>query len=381
MPSLSRYFKIFAFLLGALTLVNYSVCNAYTLTPVADTTRKVQRLGTVMPVRGFAIGAPRPKGLDDFIKFINNELGPRHVNTLILRVDYAYQFKSHPELVDSFALSKNEVKKIVKACRDNRIDIVCQINLLGHQSWANKVGKLLKAYPQFDETPGIIPPANYKWPNADSLYCKSYCPLHPDVHKVVFDVVDEICDVFETKAFHAGMDEVFYIGHPQCPRCSGKDKAALYAGEVKLIRDHLAQKGRSLWIWGDRLLDARLTGLGIWEASMNNTDRAIDLIPKDVFICDWHYDRPDQTAVLFALKGMDVATCTWRSPQIALQQTDDILRFRKNSTPEMKDHFRGMILTIWSRNDQFLDEFKQDKHEGLSQAETFRQLFAKINSL
>ncbi|MBE9584772.1 family 20 glycosylhydrolase [Mucilaginibacter sp. JRF] len=380
MPSSKRNHLCYLLLL---VLIVSGLCfnSAYAATSFTDTTRKVQRLDTVMSVRGFAIGAPRPKGLDDFIKFINQELGPRHVNTLILRIDYAYQFKSHPELVDSFALSKNEVKRIVKACRDNKIAIVCQINLLGHQSWANKVGKLLKAYPQFDETPNIIPPANYKWPNADSLYCKSYCPLHPDVHKVVFDVVDEICDAFETKAFHAGMDEVFYIGHQQCPRCGGKDKAALYAGEVKKIRDHLAEKGRSLWIWGDRLLDARLTGLGIWEASMNNTDRAIDMIPKDVFICDWHYDRPDQTAVLFALKGLDVATCTWRSPQIAVQQTEDMMRFRKNSTPEMKDHFKGMILTIWSRNDQFLDEFKQGKSEGLSQAETFRQLFTKVNSL
>ena len=38
-----------------------------------------------------------------------------------------------------------------------------------------------------------------------------HCPLHPDVHKIVFDLVDEICNVFETDAFHAGMDEVFTL--------------------------------------------------------------------------------------------------------------------------------------------------------------------------
>ena len=27
--------------------------------------------------------------------------------------------------------------------------------------------------------------------------------------KIVFALVDEICDVFESNAFHAGMDEVF----------------------------------------------------------------------------------------------------------------------------------------------------------------------------
>lgn len=35
-------------------------------------------------------------------------------------------------------------------------------------------------------------------------------------------------------------------------------------------------------IWGDRLIDGKTTGIGAWEASMNNTYRAIDLIPKDV---------------------------------------------------------------------------------------------------
>ncbi len=50
-----------------------------------------------------------------------------------------------------------------------------------------------------------------------TLYCKSYCPLHPDFHKVVFAVIDEICDVYETDAFHAGMDEIFYLGRGQMP--------------------------------------------------------------------------------------------------------------------------------------------------------------------
>ena len=119
------------------------------------------------------------------------------------------------------------------------------------------------------------------------------------------------------------MDEVFYIGHDSCARCGGHDKAELYAGEVTKIQNHLASQGKRLMIWGDRLIDGKTTGIGAWEASMNNTYRAIDLIPKDVFICDWHYERAEQTAVYFAMKGFDVATCPWRKPQIALQQVDD----------------------------------------------------------
>jgi hypothetical protein len=37
----------------------------------------------------------------------------------------------------------------------------------------------------------------------------------------------------------------------------------------------------------------------------------MDMIPKDVVICDWHYERPDRTAVYFAKKDLRVVTCPW----------------------------------------------------------------------
>ena len=337
-----------------------------------------------LPIRGFCIGAPESAEVDAFIKFIAEELAPRKVNTLILRVDYNYQFESHPELRDSSALSKAEVKKLVDVCRKNQIRIIPQINLLGHQSWAEKVSSLLRFYPDFDETPKVKMPEKYEWPNPDGLYCKSYCPLHPEVHQIVFALIDEICDVFETNAFHAGMDEVFYIGDDKCPRCSGREKAELFAGEVNLIRNYLALKNRHLWIWGDRLIDGKTTGMGMWEASMNNTHRAIDLIAKDVMICDWHYERPDQTAVYFATKGFSVVTCPWRNPEIAVKQTQDMFRYRASVTPEMKGRFQGMVQTIWSGAGQFMDEFygrKSDPKEGLNtQSNCFRAMFDEIEA-
>jgi hypothetical protein len=52
------------------------------------------------------------------------------------------------------------------------------------------------------------------------------------------------------------------------------------AGETKL----------TMLMWGDRLLDDREMGYGEWEASRNGTAAAVDRIPKDVVICDWHYE-------------------------------------------------------------------------------------------
>lgn len=330
-----------------------------------------------LPVRGLCIAAPVPAGVDAFVRFIREELQPRGVNTLILRVDYNYRFKSHPELSDTAALSEGDVKKLVAASRAAHIRIIPAIDLLGHQSWASHLGKLLEVYPQFDETPWVKIPADYKWPNADGLYCKSYCPLAPGLHQVVFDLIDELCDAFESDAFHAGMDEVFYIGESKCPRCGGKDPAALFAGEVMAIRNHLAEKGRKLWIWGDRLIDGKTTGMGMWEASMNNTHRAIDMIAKDVVICDWHYERADQSAVYFAMKGFGVVSCPWRKTESGRQQVADMLKFRQQSTAAMKNRFQGVVETVWAGAEDFLKQYYSSEKKEYSPAAVLKTIFPK----
>jgi hypothetical protein len=346
----------------------------------------------VFQVKGFCIGAPSPKGVDRFIKFINEELAPRGVNTLLILIDYGYQFESYPQLRDSTALSKADVKKMVAACRKNNIRIIPQINMLGHQSWANHTGKLLEQFPQFDETPYIKMPEKYVWPNSDKLYCKSYCPLHPELHKVLFAVIDEICDAFETDAFHAGMDEIFYLGDDQCPRCSGVDKAELFAGEVIRLRNHLAEKNRELWIWGDRMIDGKTTGIGEWEASYNSTYRSVDMVPKDVVVCDWHYERPDQTPVYFAMKGFRVITCPWRTPPTAVIQAEDLAKYRKYATPEMKPRYYGMMQTTWMDPDGFIDGFYgiksanahdsvHPRNEAYNPWNTFKAMYKRIDEL
>lgn len=327
-------------------------------------------------IKGLCVGAPAREDVDEFIALIEKELAPAGLNTLILRVDWGYDYSSHPELVGDHPLQKKDVRKLVKCCKEHAIRLIPQINLLGHQSWATKPGRLLEVYPEFDETPGVKFPEEYKWPNPDGLYCKSYCPLHPDVHRIVFDLVDEIVDVFEADAFHAGMDEVFYLGHKQCPRCNGLDPAVLFAGEVTKIRNHLAESGKELWIWGDRLIDGKTTGIGEWEGSYNNTHRAIDLIPKDVMICDWHYEKAHPTPVLFASKGLRVAACPWRDANVAVEQVSLLNLLRKNSSREMAPRYAGMLHTYWSSARSFMDGMAGKTEKALNDpsVKCFREL-------
>ena len=257
-----------------------------------------------------------------------------------------------------------------------------QVNLFGHQSWASTLNPLLKKYPEFDETPWVQIPENYKWPNPDELYCKSYCPLHPGVHDIVFDLVDEIMEVCETRHFHAGMDEVFYIGMDKCTRCAGKDKSKLFADEVNKINDHInSNKGR-LWIWGDRMIDGESTKLGMWEGSKNDTYRSIDMINRNVIINDWHYESAPQTAALFAEKGYDVMMCPWRKADVAKKQVSDYKAFKKTATAKTGKHYRGFIQTVWTSANNFLQYMNGSKtEEKFSTVECFKTLMDELDKM
>jgi len=99
-----------------------------------------------------------------------------------------------------------------------------------------------------------------------------------------------------------------------------------------------------------------------------------------VIICDWHYERPDQTAVYFAMKGLSVVTCPYRNPGSAVLQARDMLKFRSNSTPEMKDRFLGMVQTVWSGAGQFLDSYygKRPENSENNPVSCFKALYTEI---
>jgi hypothetical protein len=337
-----------------------------------------------LPVVGLCIAAPSAENVEEFVEFIDNELAPSGINTLILRVDFNYDYKLRPELRDENPLSFNDVKSLVNVCEKNNINLIPQVNLLGHQSWASTLNKLLEVYPEFDETPHVKLPENYKWPNSDGLYCKSYCPLHPKVHEVVYDLIDEIVEVFEAKDFHAGMDEVFYIADKNCSRCKGMDPAELFAGEVTLLSNHLNKTDKKLWIWGDRLIEGELSGIGMWEGSTNNTEKAIDLIPKNVVICDWHYEKAIPTPAYFSLKGLNVIACSWRKPSVANEQVKMMHDFRSNSPDKMRDNFLGVMHTYWSSAKKFMDDYKTINppiNEEGSEVECFKEMVESVKKL
>ena len=196
-----------------------------------------------LPVRGLHLSAPAKRELPAALQFIRESLPKEGVNTLILEFDYDFDFQSRPEFGKPSALGKQEVQQIAAACHEKGIQLIPQLNCLGHQSWSRRTAALLTKHPEFDETPG-------KYPGNTNIYCRSYCPLHPEVHAVVFDLIDELAKACDAKAFHIGMDEVFILADPDCPRCKTKTSAEMFAEEVQTLDAHLKKIGCRMWLWG-----------------------------------------------------------------------------------------------------------------------------------
>jgi hypothetical protein len=254
------------------------------------------------------------------------------------------------------------------------VRIIPQINLLGHQSWDKVTYGLLRSHPEFDETPG-------KYAGNAGIYCRSYCPLHPSVHKIVFDLMDELVEAFGADAFHAGMDEVFILADEDCPRCRGRLTAELYADEVRAIHDHLAQSHRQMWMWGDRLIDGAASGAGKWEGSYNQTWPALERIPRDIVIGDWHYESAVPGAAYFAMHGFSVVSCSWRQSDVALAQLELIRTLRAHANPEVASRVLGLLHTTWGDAADFMRNYFGEPPASQSVAESvkcFRAACARL---
>lgn len=304
------------------------------------------------PIQGIHFQSPRPDDVGMCVEFIRNDLSKYDLNTLIMEINYNYQYTSHPELAGG--LSKDDLLALSNACKENGIEFIPMINCLGHQSWAKYTFALLTHYPEFDETPG-------KYPGNEDIYCRSYCPNHPDVHEIIFALIDELCEVTGAKSFHVGLDETFILADDDCPRCGGKDPAEVFAHEVNTLHQHLSSKEIKMMMWGDRLIDGDVTGIGKWEASEQGTAPAIQLIPKDIIICDWHYEKAHPTMIDFALNGFDVLPSPWRKPDVALGQVEWIRMAQKTSSEEVAARFKGMLHTTWCGMAPFIRAYHGDE--------------------
>ena len=298
--------------------------------------------------KGIVLTAPLSTEVDNTVKFIDEYLAPRGFNLIVMQIRYRYKFQLHPECMGYDPLSKEDIKKLVAVCKKHNIRFLPKMNLQGHQSGLPNTPTdgilhghheripdirdgLLRAYPEFDEEadqPG-------------SFYSRSLCLSNPLVKIVVFDLIDELLDVFEADGIHIGCDEILNIG--LCPECRKHSNAELFANWINAIHDHIAERGAQLLMWGDRFLNSAETGYQEFESSANGTDPAIDMVAKDILVCDWHYEKQPKgypSVEVYGKKGFNILISPWRYQQNAEN-------FINYAIEHDMGNVEGILMTTW----------------------------------
>lgn len=303
------------------------------------TTQVVQSFQT----RGIVLNAPRNQDLPRFEQFLRERLVANGINTLVLLIRYRFQFDGHPEVVDEPALSKASAKSIAQLCRNAGVTLVPKMNLFAHNSLLQGTKEplgLLRAYPELEE--------RHSGPIKAT---RCLCLRHPRLLPLVAELMDEMVQAFGATALHVGQDEAFEIG--KCPRCAGIQAHGIFADWINALHDHLARKGVTMWMWGDRLLNGDIvpSKAAGYETSLNDTWRALFDLPRDIVICDWHYEVEPYgqlSPAYWAKYRFRHVVCPFRNPTA----TDQLLASaRAVDSP----YLLGTLLTTWCEFAEFAD--------------------------
>ena len=208
------------------------------------------------------------------------------------------QFKTYPwpkncihcDNADGDILTQDECRTLAAYCRSRGLKIIPHVLLLSHTDY------IVMAHPELREREGDLHP-------------DTYCPRHPDVYKYVFDILEEIIDVFRPEAVNIGHDETYSIGI--CPRCKGTPAYKLYADDVIRIYNFLKERGISTIMSGEKLLNARYGKNRIGGAGRGKGDVKIpaiwparDLLPKDILINHWYWRFNEEYDKVYLSRGM-----------------------------------------------------------------------------
>ena len=266
--------------------------------------------------RGIKLFLPSPDNLSYFYRLIDKCAELRY-NTVILEVGGAMEYRRHPEINEGWieyaarmnsssgraneliagypweknvvhaqngggkVLSQDTLRELISYCRERELEVIPEVPSLSHCDY------LLVRHPELAE-------------RQEDPLPDCYCPSNPATYELLFDVLDEVEEVFQPSVIHIGHDELFSLG--VCPLCREKDGAQLYADDIIRIRNYLAKKGIGVMIWAEKLLNAReknrypLGGAlrtpgedGWTKAAVPATYAAIDLIPRDIKLMHWYW--------------------------------------------------------------------------------------------
>ena len=167
--------------------------------------------------------------------------------------------------------TQEEIKEIVSYAKDRFITVIPEIDMPGHSMAA------LAAYPNLSCTGGPIKVQTTFGIKKDVL-----CPGKEEVFTFLYDVLNEMMELFPSKIIHIGGDEVPKSRWKECSACQARitkeglsDEKSLESYFINRIASYLIDKGITPICWND-VLDERLVSGVIGQHWLRGDDKVLD---------------------------------------------------------------------------------------------------------
>lgn len=145
--------------------------------------------------------------------------------------------------------TQKDIQDIVSYAKDRFIEVVPEIDVPGHFSAA------IGAYPHLSCVDG-----DKKVRDEFGIFEDIFCVGKKGNLAMIFNLLDEVIDLFQCKRLHIGCDEVPLIHWKNCPDCNQYMKTNNVSNERQLLiafihqmKDHCMNRGVQLIVWNDPL--------------------------------------------------------------------------------------------------------------------------------
>jgi hypothetical protein len=237
------------------------------------------------------------------------------INTVFVTYADKFRFIKYPEISHVDAFSKDEVFQITAFAKDRYVDVIPVIQSFGHSS-------------------NVLVNNKYSHLREGDNNITQFCPQHPGTLEYFKHLTEEVMEVHDSKYFHIGADETYFLG--TCKQCSQvvkrKGKIGLYIDYVAKACEFVKSKGQIPMIWDDMLCQL--------PADINRLD-------TKVIICYWDYFPSDEKNpfVFFRNDGWYCDMKYWRNKKcwtgdfINSGRCKDISDLEKNKFKHYKSYF------------------------------------------
>ena len=241
--------------------------------------------------------------------------------------------------------TQEQMKEIVKYAQERHIEIIPEVELPAHTLAA------LVAYPYL----GCVG-KGYKMPDKQFISHDIYCVGNKKTLAFLFEVLNEIADIFPGRYIHIGGDEAKYDKWKACPKCQALKKQLGLKTEKQLqgwlttkVEKFLAEKNKKILGW-DEILTCGVSknaAIMVWRqkgAAKNGAEKGHDVVIALTSSC--YFDTPESK-----LPGEPPAA-TW-IPPISLQKAYNWDPMPNGISENGAKHILGPEACIWS--DQILN--------------------------